>query len=204
MVCSNDELALYASIVVDLSADSTSDSSPSDLSRARRSTGEVVFVKLVDLTSLKAPPNNTIPIHYTISLVEKLVALPQKRVWRDVRDSTSRIIAYSLASQFLEGARFLHEQKVAHLDLKPDKFVITATMRPQIIDFGVSVLVSDVGSSIVGYRGTEGWAAPGLKDDPDAKYQPIRADLWSVGRYCRSFLDVQAANLHLQSSCADF
>lgn len=88
----------------------------------------------------------------------------------------------SLAFQFLEGVRFLHEHKVAHLDLKPPNIVITATNHLQIIDFGVSVLVSELESRIVGYRGTEGWAAPELENDPDAEYQPIRADLWSSGR----------------------
>ena len=91
------------------------------------------------------------------------------------------------ASRLLEGVRFLHEQNIAHLDLRLDNIVITATMQLKIIDCGVSVRVSNLESWIEGYRGTEGWAASELENDPDAKYQPIRADLWSAGRVLRFF-----------------
>ena len=133
-------------------------------------------------SSLKAPQNHTIPILGIIPLgVEKLIVMPQEQVLSNVGDSVLRPTGNSLASQFLEGVRFLHEQNVAHLDLKLDNIVITATMQLKIIDFGVSVRVSNLESWIEGYRGTEGWAAPELENYPDAKYQPIRADLWSAG-----------------------
>jgi len=165
---------------------------PSTLSRARRSTGEVVMLKVVDkdefaihtfLNSLKATQNHTIPILDIIPLeVEKVIVLPQERVLSNILDSDLETTGNSLASQLLEGVRFLHEQNVAHLDLKPDNIVITETMQLKIIDFSVSVRVSELVSWIVGYRGTEGWVAPELKNNPDAKFQPIRADLWATGR----------------------
>ena len=110
--------------------------------------------------------------------------MAQEQVLSNVHDFAT---GNSLASQFVEGVRFLHDQNVAHLDLKPHNIVITATMRLKIIDFGVSVRVSNLESWIEGYRGTKGWAAPELENDPDAKYQPIRADLWSAGRVLQFF-----------------
>ena len=165
---------------------------PSTLIRARRSTGEVVILKLVDedefaihsfLSNLKAPQNHTIPILDTILLgVEKVIVMSVERVLSDMLTSDLETTGNSLASQLLEGVRFLHEQNVAHLDLKPDNIVITAAMQLKIIDFSVSVWVSELLSWIVGYRGTEGWVAPELKNNPDAKFQPIRADLYTTGR----------------------
>lgn len=101
-------------------------------------------------------------------------------------DSVLRAVGHSLALQFLEGVRFLHEHKVAHLDLKDTNIVITPTMQLQIIDYDVSVLGVGPESWIVGYRGTKGWAAPELEHDPDGKFQPIPADLWSAGRVLES------------------
>jgi len=162
-----------------------------------RSTGEVVILKLVDrdelaihtfLSGLKAPRNHTIPILDTISLgAENFIVLRSAQVLQDVPDSFLRAMGYSLPFQFLEGVRFLHEHKVAHLDLKPSNIVITATSQLQIIDFGLSVIVSELESWIVGYRGTEGWVAPELENDQDEEFQPIRADLWSSGLVLKHF-----------------
>ena len=113
--------------------------------------------------------------------------MPEEQALSNVLDSHLKTTGNSLASQFFEGVRFLHEQNVAHLDLKPGNIVITATMRLKIIDFGISVRVSNLESWIEGYRGTKGWAAPELENNPDAKYQPIRADLWSAGRVLQFF-----------------
>ena len=85
----------------------------------------------------------------------------------------------------------MHKHNVAHLDLKPDNIVITTAGRLLIIDYGVSVQVSEPESWISGYRGTRGWAAPELKEDSDREYQPIRADLWSAGRVLEYIADRQ-------------
>ena len=88
-----------------------------------------------------------------------------------------------------------------------DNIVVTPPTSPQqllIIDFDVSVRVPDQESWIEGYRGTEGWAAPELGDgdDPNAKYHPIRTDLWSAGAMLRHFPGPQHID-HLLESLAD-
>ena len=44
-----------------------------------------------------------------------------------------------LASQFLAGVRFMHQENVAHLDLKPDNLLVALTLSPrlQICDYDV-------------------------------------------------------------------
>jgi len=114
--------------------------------------------------------------------VEKLIVLRREQVLGTVAISVLKTVGNPLAFQFLEGVRFLHHHKVAHLDLKPANVVITATKQLKLIDFSISVMLPELESWIVGYRGTEGWAAPELEHDPDGEFQPIRADLWSSGR----------------------
>jgi len=103
----------------------------------------------------------------------------------------------SLAYQFLEGVRFMHQHNVAHLDLKPDNIVVTRCgQQLSIIDLNLSVQVPEQESWIKGYRGTEEWTAPEI-EEPDPVYRPIRADLWSAGRMLQWFANSQ----HSDTGC---
>jgi len=81
-----------------------------------------------------------------------------------------------------------------HLDLKPANIVIGAKNKLWIIDFNVSVRVPLLESRIRGYQGTKGWVAPEVEQNPDAGYEPIRADLWSTGQVMRHLAEHQPAN----------
>jgi len=150
------------------------------------------MLKLVDsdeyeihsfLSNIKSERNHTISILDEVMLgIEKMIAMPNEQVLPNMPASVFKTSGNDLAHQFLEGVQFMHKNKVAHLDLKPDNILVTRTtgrLRLLIIDFGVSVQVDTEESWIKGYRGTKGWAAPELRDE---KYQPIRADLWSAGQ----------------------
>jgi len=102
------------------------------------------------------------------------------QVLRDMTASLSEGTGYSLAHQFLEGIRFMHHNLVTHLDLKPNDIVIRASTQLHIIDFSVSVQVPLLESWIKGYQGMKGWMVPEVKWNPDAGYQLILADLWSM------------------------
>ena len=59
----------------------------------------------------------------------------------------------------------MHENKVAHIDLKADNILLIRRSRPLsllIIDFSASLRIDTEESWVEGYRGTKGWAAPGL------------------------------------------
>jgi Protein kinase domain len=137
------------------------------------------------LSNVKSQHTRTIPILDEVALdIRTIIAMPYERVLRDVADSLFKTTGDGLARQFLEGVQFIHQQNVAHLDLKPDSIVVTATTRPHrlfIIDFSVSVRISQQESRIEGYRGTKGWVAPELEENPDQEYQPAptcqRADV---------------------------
>jgi len=94
--------------------------------------------------------------------VEKIIVTSYELVLRYASDAI-KTKGNDLAFQFLEGVQFTHQRNVAHLDLKPDNIVLrttTHTQRLLLIDFSVSVQVSEQESWIEGYRGTEDWAAP--------------------------------------------
>ncbi|KAH9015372.1 kinase-like domain-containing protein, partial [Lactarius hengduanensis] len=94
--------------------------------------------------------------------------------------------------QFLEGVAFLHEHKVAHLDLKPENALVhgspgSPSPRLSIIDFGLSVFAESEETLVEGYRGTPSWVAPEVRTP--AKYSAILADRWSCGKVVLYFAD---------------
>ncbi|KAL6308170.1 kinase domain-containing protein, partial [Sparassis latifolia] len=63
--------------------------------------------------------------------------------------------------QVVEGVSFLHEQNIAHLDIKDTNFVVDIdTGRIYIIDYGLARRVQGPDDEVEGFRGTEDWVAP--------------------------------------------
>ena len=165
---------------------------------ATASDGSRVVLKLIDddteeldiltaLSKIKSAANHAIELHGTVVAMTRVIALPWRIPLHDYRKDTES--AASFPKQFLEGVAFLHDQKVAHLDLKPDNVVVDGVdpERPPrllIIDFGVSIRVDDEDTTIEGFRGTLPWVAPevGMPNGPTMEYSPIRADRWACGQ----------------------
>ncbi|KAI0261722.1 kinase-like domain-containing protein, partial [Gloeopeniophorella convolvens] len=96
-----------------------------------------------------------------------------------------------LRTEFLEGVAFLHEHKIAHLDLNPSNVVVKVdgplsarSLRLLIIDYGLSMFVEGEETLLDCWRGTRGWIAPeaGTEHGPSVECSPILADRWTCGR----------------------
>jgi serine/threonine protein kinase len=90
-----------------------------------------------------------------------------------------------IPEQFLEGVAFMHQHKVAHLDLKADNIVVgqsgpSGRLAAYIVDFDCSVMVEGVETMIQGMYGTRGWTAPEVT--ATGRYHPILADRWACGK----------------------
>lgn len=47
-------------------------------------------------------------------------------------------IQYKILRGICQGLQYLHEQRITHLDLKPENVLLGAQMEPKITDFGLS------------------------------------------------------------------
>jgi serine/threonine protein kinase len=169
---------------------------------ATSSDGSRVVLKLVDddmdelailkhLNQIISEKNHTIELHGIVEVKAPTVIALR---WRIPLDDYFNVhnppeSAASFPEQFLEGVAFLHEHKVAHLDLKPGNVVVDGVDRERpprlvIIDFGLSVFVENERTTIKGFRGTPQWVAPevGTRDGPDLTYSPVLADRWACGK----------------------
>eukprot|EP00485_Elphidium_margaritaceum_P022907 CAMPEP_0202710608 /NCGR_PEP_ID=MMETSP1385-20130828/22566_1 /ASSEMBLY_ACC=CAM_ASM_000861 /TAXON_ID=933848 /ORGANISM="Elphidium margaritaceum" /LENGTH=1085 /DNA_ID=CAMNT_0049370179 /DNA_START=85 /DNA_END=3342 /DNA_ORIENTATION=+ len=81
-----------------------------------------------------------------------------------------------IMQQILQGLAFLHEQDVAHLDIKPDNIMFTETGEIRLIDFGVSRVIPALQKRGV-ITGTPNFVAPEVIEGGYDK----KADVWSVG-----------------------
>lgn len=87
---------------------------------------------------------------------------------------------WSLTIQLFEAVKFMHDNNVAHMDLKPSNILIpSAYGRLTIVDFGLSIQLGNKTQLRRGLAGTKGYIAPEVEQIK--VFNPIRADLWSVG-----------------------
>ena len=164
---------------------------------AERSDGSPVVVKLLRLDSdelrilqclhsIKLPNNPVIPLITTLELnLATFIVLPTAYPL-DLELTLGQLLSSTvvdLSRQLIAGVGFLHRHGIAHLDIKPGNIVVLQNQL-FIIDFDISVFVTDPDALINRWCGTPPWMAPeiGHKDEPRNWYSPIRADLWSCGR----------------------
>src|SRR6266436_1366638 len=175
-----------------------------NMRRATSLDGLDVVLKLVDddmdeiailkhLNEIKRAGNHTIELHGIIQTpIANAIALPWRIPLMEYIDFYHPPkSASSFPDQFLEGVAFLHEYRVAHLDLKPGNVVVDDMdherihpPRLVIIDFGLSMFIKDEHTTTKGFCGTPPWVAPevGTCDGPEMTYSPILADRWACGR----------------------
>ena len=93
--------------------------------------------------------------------------------------------AVQIMTQVARGLSHAHTQGIIHRDLKPSNVFVLRNGRPKILDFGIAVLASAVGTgqpSETG-RGVMRWGTPSfmapeqLRGDP----QDARVDIWAAG-----------------------
>ncbi|KAF5347877.1 hypothetical protein D9757_013415 [Collybiopsis confluens] len=91
-----------------------------------------------------------------------------------------------LCSSLASGLCFLHNNLIAHLDIKPPNLVVQRCARGKlelrIIDFNISVAVGSREEKITSHSGTPGYMAPEVSEEDSGGYLPLKADLYSCGR----------------------
>ncbi|KIJ59291.1 hypothetical protein HYDPIDRAFT_118729 [Hydnomerulius pinastri MD-312] len=160
-------------------------------SKVGRSTKYLKFVEdghdevkiLQHLSSIRSPTNHTIsnirfwPVHGGT-----VICMPVAGGWLTSLRNPDKHMG-SVAQQLFEAVAFMHEQNVAHLDLKSQNIVIPRHGgRLSIIDFNASVLVKSPTQKFRGIVGTDHYIPPEVHV---GKFNPIRADLWTCGKTLR-------------------
>jgi len=85
---------------------------------------------------------------------------------------------YALTRQIISAVAYIHSQKIAHHDIKPQNILFDSYGRPKLLDFGISINLSKTKVS-PDFRYSLPYAPPELLNDH--LFSPYKADFWSLG-----------------------
>jgi len=88
----------------------------------------------------------------------------------------------------LSGLEYLHQNSVAHLDIKPQNMLVGAEGRLRLIDFGTSRILQTQEDLIVGSKGTPMFCAPECCEIEAMPYAPRPVDVWALGASLHQFI----------------
>uniref|UniRef100_A0A6G3MF14 Calcium/calmodulin-dependent protein kinase kinase 1 (Trinotate prediction) n=1 Tax=Henneguya salminicola TaxID=69463 RepID=A0A6G3MF14_HENSL len=89
----------------------------------------------------------------------------------------------------INGLKYLHQNKIPHLDIKPTNLLLASDNRIKIADFGLSIIFDENFFSFYTVTGSIGFCAPELlsQNNNDFKLESLYiSDIWSLGLtlYC--------------------
>lgn len=97
------------------------------------------------------------------------------------RDDLDEKLVRTYFKQLIDGIEYLHESRVAHLDLKPENLLLAADMNLKIADFDLSHVLGDgkiLSRGTKYYRGPEFFRSS--SNEPELK-NPYASDIYAAG-----------------------
>ncbi|XP_062819372.1 death-associated protein kinase 2 [Anolis carolinensis] len=116
-----------------------------------------------------------------VVLVLELVSGGELFEFLSQKESLSEEEAVQFLRQILDGVHYLHDNKIAHFDLKPENIMLQDRSLPvphiKLIDFGLAHEIEE-GVEFKNIFGTPEFVAPEI-----VNYEPLglAADMWSIG-----------------------
>lgn len=116
---------------------------------------------------------------YFVIEMEYFPGKPLSKEFTDIGVSVPRTFrtVYEIFECILDGLECMHNQKIAHGDLKPDNILISGT-DIKITDFGTSKLIEDIFIKTIDGAGTYAYIAPEVIN---SQKRYLNSDIYSLG-----------------------
>ena len=83
--------------------------------------------------------------------------------------------------EILKNLRIMHENRIAHCDIKPENIIIGNDFSIKLIDFGFSEILDKESNFIYEYKGSEIYCSPEIRNRNMNGYDGIKSDIFSMG-----------------------
>ncbi|KAI0338505.1 kinase-like protein [Trametopsis cervina] len=160
----------------------------------RKSSNERAFLE--ELSKQKSPLNHIVPLLATFpSRLGTLLIVERGNSLQVFAGGKADVnTAERWSRELIEAVAFLHQQNIAHLDIKPGNIICTLRgHKLLLIDFDIAMRCKSADETIKKSCGTVGWSAPEIVIEdgkPLQAFSPIRADLWSTGKVLQLITDM--------------
>ena len=103
-----------------------------------------------------------------------------------IRDKNSRLsekISAKLFYKIVKAVQYLHENNIAHCDIKPENILLDKNFNPKIIDFGFSQMFDGKRGNFLLHKrsGTPIYSSPDVRLAFTKGYNGIKNDIFSLG-----------------------
>ena len=98
-----------------------------------------------------------------------------------LKEGFSERISAKIFLKILKNLKILHDNRIAHCDIKPENVIIGNDFSIKLIDFGFSEILDKENNFIYDYKGSEIYSAPEIRNRSMNGYDGIKSDIFSMG-----------------------
>ena len=99
----------------------------------------------------------------------------------ETKQGFSERIACKIFTQILKYVKILHDNRIAHCDIKPENIIVGKQFKLKLIDFGFSEILGKDDNFIYDYKGSEIYSSPEVRNRNMNGYDGIKNDIFSLG-----------------------
>lgn len=90
-------------------------------------------------------------------------------------------ISIKIFKKIVECVKILHDNRIAHCDIKPENVLVGNDFSIKLIDFGFSQILENDDNFIYEYRGSDMYASPEIQNKNMNGYDALKSDIFSLG-----------------------
>jgi len=98
-----------------------------------------------------------------------------------IKQGFSERISARIFKKIVQYVKILHDNRIAHCDIKPENIIVGNDFNIKLIDFGFSEILDKTDNFVYNYKGSDIYASPEVKSRNMNGYDAIKNDIFSLG-----------------------
>lgn len=98
-----------------------------------------------------------------------------------IKKGFSERISARIFKKIVQYVKILHDNRIAHCDIKPENIIVGNDFNIKLIDFGFSEILEKNDNFVYNYKGSDIYSSPEVKSRNMNGYDAIKNDIFSLG-----------------------